>query len=287
MSLDVALATSRDYPDLDDDSVPLLEALRALGLRAEPRVWDSGFDAAGARLCLIRSTWDYDSRRDEFVAWARATAARTDFAPAAAVVEWNSDKRYLRELEARGVPVVPTAWLATWDSPADVMGARGWERVVMKPAVAAGSRGLRRLARAEAHDAQPAADALLARGPVLLQPYLPSVESDGELSLIFGEGELTHAVRKRPRSGDFRVQPEWGGSFTREEPGDAEIEVARLALGALDHTPLVARVDLVSAPGGPVLMELELIEPRLYLSAAPEAAARLADAVARRLGGAT
>lgn len=282
--LDIALATSREYPELDEDSVPLLDALRSRGLRCEPRVWDSGFDPAGARMCLIRSTWDYDSRREEFLSWARKTSDSTVLIPSLETVAWNTDKRYLQDLEARGVELVPTAWLAHGERLADVMQAPGWERAVMKPAVAAGSRGLTRISLDGAAGVQSAADALLERGAVLVQPFLASVETEGELSLLYADGKLTHAVRKRPRTGDFRVQPEYGGTFALEEPGASELEAARTVLAALDEIPPVARVDLVTGDAGEaLLMELELIEPRLFLRAAPDAAARYASAVAKRV----
>ncbi len=282
--LDIALATSREYPGLDEDSVPLLEALRSRGLHCEPRVWDSGFDPAEARMCLIRSTWDYDTRREEFLAWARATNDRTALLPSLDTVVWNTDKRYLQDLEARGVAIVPTVWLARGETLTEVMTARGWERAVIKPAVAAGSRGLMRVEVDEAAEAQPAVDALLERGAVLAQPFLASVESQGELSLLFAEGELTHAVRKLAWPGDFRVQPEHGGAFGVEEPSASALDAARTVLAALDDTPPVARVDLVTGENGqPLLIELELIEPRLFLRAAPSSAARYAAALAKRL----
>jgi len=282
--LDIALATSREYPELDEDSVPLLDALRSRGLRCEPRVWDSGFDPAGARMCLIRSTWDYDLRREEFLTWARKTSDSTVLLPSLETVAWNTDKRYLQDLEARGVAIVPTVWLAHGEPLTEVMTARGWGRAVVKPAVAAGSRGLLRVEANEAAEAQPAADALLERCAVLVQPFLASVESQGELSLLFADGELTHAVRKLARPGDFRVQPEYGGSFKLVEPGPSALSAAQTVLGALDETPPLARVDLVADEhGAPLLIELELIEPRLFLRAAPSSAARYAAAVAKRL----
>ncbi len=282
--LDIVLATSADLPGLDEDSVPLLEALRSRGLSCEPRVWDSGFDPGEARLCLLRSTWDYDLRHEEFLAWARETDARVALLPSLATVTWNTDKRYLLDLEALGADVVPTAWLTPGASLADVMDERRWERAVVKPTVGAGARGLITVRRAEAAARQEAADALLATGPALMQPFLESVQTEGELSLLFAEGELTHAVRKRPQSGDFRVQPEYGGSVALEEPGAAAVDAATRTIDTFTTPPLIARVDLVAGDGDtPLLIELELVEPCLFLRHAPAATERYADAVARRL----
>lgn len=204
--------------------------------------------------------------------------------PSLQTVVWNTDKRYLRDLETGGARVLPTAWLEPGQQLAGVMEAQGWERAVVKPAVAAGSRGLLRANLDEATAAQAEVEALLERGAVLVQPYLESLETEGELSLLFADGELTHAVRKRARPGDFRVQPELGGTFALEDPEAAAVAAAHQVLAALDEPPFLARVDLVSGEdGAPLLIELELIEPRLFLRAAPDAALRYAEAVARRL----
>ena len=166
--------------------------------------------------------------------------------PSLATVKWNTDKRYLLDLEALGADVVPTAWLTAGASLADVMDERRWERAVVKPTVGAGARGLITVRRAEAAARQEAADALLATGPALMQPFLESVETEGELSLLFAEGELTHAVRKRPQGGDFRVQPEYGGSVALEEPGEAAVDAATRTIDTFTTPPLIARVDLVA-----------------------------------------
>lgn len=178
---------------------------------------------------------------------------------------------------------VPTVWVGR-DSGADleeVLAAQGWEEAVVKPVVDLGARNLRRVRAGEGPDAL---ESILRRGGAIVQPFLPSVEEEGELSLIYIGGELTHAVRKRPAAEDFRVQSIWGGTVDLAEPDSSHLELAERALAQLDEAPLYARVDIVEDPNGePCLIELELIEPNLYLQTNPTAAEALADAALRTL----
>ena len=281
----IALATGADWPDLDEDSAPLVPALRERCIDVELPVWtDPAVDWGRYDAIVVRSVWDYFDRADEFAAWIdRVEAAAPVFNPPA-VLRWNAHKAYLRDLGERGVPVVDTLWAARGDALdlAPALAGRGWDDAVFKPAVAGGAEGLVRVRGAdEARAAQAQLDAHLAGGDVLVQPFLPSIETEGELSLFFAAGELTHTIRKRPKAGDIRVQPEWGGTpDVVEAPGEA-VAVARRAI---EHTPgelLYARVDLVRATDGTLrLIELEVIEPRLFLRLAPEATPRFADAIA-------
>ncbi|MFJ6782932.1 RimK family alpha-L-glutamate ligase [Streptomyces yangpuensis] len=284
----VAVVTSGPGLDEDTDLPLLLGALRAAGLSAEPVIWDAdpgkwgGFD-----LAVIRSTWDYVGRLDEFLAWAEATARVTRLWNPAPLVRWNSDKRYLPELAGRGVPVVPTRCIAPGEpcAEADFDGPHG---VVVKPSVSAGARDTARYAPGRAADAVRHARMLLEQGrTALVQPYLPLVEEEGERALIFFAGTFSHAIRKQAlltepgRMDNSRVAHPGAALHT---PTEAELRTALAALEAVPApgAPLFARVDLVSGGGAgePVLMELELIEPDLFLGLAPHAADRLALAVA-------
>lgn len=282
----IAIATCAAYGELKVDDRLLGEALESRGAEALPVVWDGAqprwqsFD-----LCLVRSTWDYHDKHEEFLAWTREVAGATTLHNPADLIAWNSDKTYLRELGERGVPTVATVWVDR-GSDADVeaiLAREGWEEAVIKPVVDLGAKNLHRV-RAGAGTAKDALAATLSRGAAMVQPFLPSLEEEGELSLIFIDGSFGHAVRKRPASGDFRVQSIWGG--TAEEAGAStdHLEVAKRALAHLDEPPLYARVDLVTGPdGSPCLIELELIEPNLYLSTSGTAAMALADAALKRL----
>lgn len=286
----IALATAPDVPASDQDEPVVARALEARGHDAPLVRWDdAGVDWAGFDAVLIRSTWDYIERVEEFQAWARAVeAAGTPLHNPAAVVGWNTHKGYLLDLEERGAPVVPTAWLGRGDrvALADVAADRGWPAVVAKPAVGAGSDGLVVVRAGEdPAAAQPALDALLARGDVLVQPFVASV-ADGELSLVVVDGRVSHAVRKVPAPGEARVQVEFGGRYLPEEPDRDTVRLAEWVVGATGHDLLYARVDLLADVDGTWLLnELEAVEPSLLLSWVPQAAERLVDALLERVAG--
>jgi glutathione synthase/RimK-type ligase-like ATP-grasp enzyme len=252
----VALATCEWLPGLDPDDAPLLAEL---GDQAEPVVWsDPDVDWSGYQAVLIRSIWDYFVRHDEFLAWL--DRVRVPMWNPADTLRWNSEKTYLRELEQAGIKTIPTAW----------EGEVPWDDAIVKPTVAGGSLGLRRAMKGE-----PIEPGFIA------QPFIPEVVSAGELSLVFFDGEFSHAIRKTPAEGDIRVQPEHGGVITAADPTPAELETAERVLAAAGRDLLYARVDLV---GDGMLIELEAIEPRFFFERGPSGAERrLTDALRRRV----
>jgi glutathione synthase/RimK-type ligase-like ATP-grasp enzyme len=284
----IALATCAGLPDLDPDDQLLIEPLRALGVDPIPAIWDDGdTDWASFDLVVIRNTWDYPARRDEFLAWTRRVDQLVNPAD---VVAWNTDKRYLADLAAAGVPVVPTTWLSPGESV--VLPPAG--RHVLKPAVGAGSLDAAAFSLHDAHEealAYEHATRLLSAGKtVMVQPYLHAIEERGETALIFLGGEYSHAVSKGAMLvGDRGLEA--GGLYVSEtiaprEPMDDDLSVARDALAAVPGGPdrlAYARVDLVpDANGSPLLIELELTEPSLFLGTSPGSADRFAN-VLRRL----
>lgn len=280
----IAIATCAAYPELKGDDELLREALARRGCKARSVVWDeAGTDWGETDLCLVRSTWDYHDKYEEFLAWTRRAKAATSLHNPADLIAWNSDKRYLRELADAGVPTVPTLWVergAEVDIAAELV-ERGWDEAVIKPVVDLGAKNLHRV---QADKAQEALATVLSRQEAMVQPFLPSLETEGELSLIYIEGKFSHAVRKHPAKGDFRVQSIWGGTVAAAKPEPQHVEVAERALAQLSEPPLYTRVDLVSDLNGtPALIELELIEPNLYLSTDGPAADRLAKAVLTQL----
>ncbi len=288
MTASIALVTCGDLPDLEADDRLVIEPLRAAGRVAEPVVWDDPtIDWAGYDLAVLRSPWDYASRRDEFVAWAsRVPRLAND----AATVAWNTDKRYLAELAGAGVDVVHTDWVApgsTWAPPA------GGEWVV-KPAISAGSLDTGRYDMADpehrAHAAAHVRRLQRAGRLVMVQPYLSAVDTYGETALVFFGGRYSHAIRKGP----MLEGPDLGteGLYKPEEivarqPTPAELERAEQVIAAIPASlppTLYARVDLIPGPDGtPVLVELELTEPSLFLEHSEGAPERLADAILARL----
>jgi len=281
----IALATSAALPGLGADDRRLLRALRARGLAAEPVVWeDRLFDWTAVSLCVIRSAWDYAYRRSEFLAWVERLADAVPLWNPAPVVEWNTHKQYLVDLAARGVPTVPTRVLGAGSSVtlADVLEETGWEEVILKAAVAQTGRYLMRVDPGAREAGQRHLDRLLRTEDMLAQPFMPGISDEGETSLVFLDGAFSHAVRKRPAQGDFRVHDDFEGTVERVAPEAAQLAVAAQTLAAVDEPLLYARVDLVPGPDGPVVMELELTEPDLFLRTADGAAERLAGAIAAR-----
>jgi len=286
----VVLVTGADFPDLWDDDFPLRDALREQGVIVDAVRWDdAGADWARYDLAVIRSPWDYFARRDEFVAWAWRVPRLLNPAD---IVEWNTDKRYLSELAAAGLPITPTTYVGpreTWTAPAD----GEW---VIKPTISAGSKDTQRYrlpgqrSQAEAHVAR-----LTAAGrTAMVQPYLAAVDTYGETSVLClpdAAGELTfsHAIRKSPMligPGGAALDP-GSEEITPRTPTPAELSVANRVLAAVPGGAkrlLYARVDLIPGPDGePLLAELELTEPTLFLRTDPASARRLATAILGRL----
>ncbi len=283
--LDVALATCLELPEPDVDLEPLLGALRAAGFTTEALAWDDPrADFAQARVTLLRSTWNYAEQPAAFLAWVERTSAVTSLWNPAATVRWNVHKRYLLDLEARGVPVVPTRLVKQGDETplAELAAARGWTDVVVKPAVSAGSRGTLRVRTDAASRAGGEAHlrALVASEDALVQPFLPSVEGHGERAIVTVEGVPTHAVRKSPR---FLGDPESVSAAVPIEPDEGAL--AARALSAAPGPVMYGRVDVARGPdGAPCVMELELLEPSLFFAQSPRALSAYVAAVARRLG---
>jgi hypothetical protein len=279
-TLDVLLASCRRLPEPDPDQ-PLLEAaLARRGLRVATAAWDDpAVDWGSAGACVLRSTWNYPHHAERFLEWVDRTAAATRLWNGAPVVHANIHKSYLLELERRGVPVVPTRVVPRGSTLRLREVAAGWDVVVVKPAVSAASLFTVRVDPDTLDEGEAHLRALCATRDVLVQPYQPSVEGPGERALVWIAGELTHAVRKSPRFSreDESVSP----ARLVEAP---ERALALQALATVGEPLLYARVDVApGAHGRPLIMELELIEPSLFLLQHPPALERFADAIAALL----
>ncbi|MGD2111348.1 MAG: hypothetical protein PVI86_18375 [Phycisphaerae bacterium] len=285
----IALVTRSNLPDWEVDDRPLHAAFADLGVELCHPAWDDrDFDWTACDAALMRTTWDYQDRRDEFLAWARRVAAAIPLYNPLPVIRWNTDKTYLRDLQSRGVTTIPTVWLnaGTTVDVGSALAARGWKRAFLKPAIGATARETLRfqtdragIEQAERHIAR-----LLPTEDLLLQPYLPSVERVGELSLIFIDRQFSHAVRKVPVPGDYRVQDDFGAS---DEPARVNANLVEMALdivNTVQHDLLYARVDFLRDEHDRLCVsELELVEPSLFFRHCPEAAPRLAAALLARL----
>lgn len=264
------LATCADLPDGDEDAELLVRALANRGVAARWVAWTDPDVDWSSGLVVLRSTWDYTADRDAYLGWID-TLPRV--ANPADVVHWNSDKVYLRELAAAGVPTVATTFAAPGQE------AQFFENVaefVVKPSVGAGSRGVGRFTHDRTAEARRHAEQLHAAGrTVLIQPYLDAVDTAGETALIYFDGRFSHAVRKGPMLPDGIAHPVQGWELYVEEqieprvPDPAELEVSAAVLAAVrdrfGSDQLYARVDLLPSADGPVLVELELTEPSLFL----------------------
>lgn len=274
---------------MDQDEAVLAAALRDRGAVVSEVPWrEATVDWSAFDAVVIRSTWDYTDDVDAFLAWARGVeAAGTQLHNSAEVVRWNVHKGYLIELEERGAPIVPTAWLGQGDEVAlaELAAARGWDGVVAKPAVGAGADGLLVVPPGtDPADHQPAFRALTAAGDAMVQPYVRSVHDQGELSVVVIDGHVSHAVRKRPRRGEVRTQIEFGADYLAEDPDPEAASLAEWLVEATGHDLLYARVDLLAADDGQWLLgELEAVEPALLLAWSDGGADRLAEAVLERL----
>lgn len=270
-----------------DDELAIAE-LRARAWRVEEIPWRRrDVDWGAFDLVVIRTTWDYQHDLDAFLdALSAIESAGVPLANPSALVRWNARKTYLRDLAARGVRVVPTRWGVGLSaeglrSLCDALGDGG---CVLKPTVSANAHDTWRLPR----DLDLSVAAELASRFTdrewMVQPFVASVLDEGEYSVFYFDGSYSHAIVKRPKSGDFRVQEEHGGLIAGIDPDPSLRLAADRVMAALDEAPLQARVDLVRLDDGSLaLMELEAIEPSLYFRTHPRAAERFADALARYL----
>lgn len=296
----IAVATYQDVPEAMPGDRLVIEVLEErYGVTVEAIPWDaSDVDWGQYEAVLIRSTWNYHRRPDAFLAWADdVEAAGAVLWNPASVVSWNAKKGYLRDLEQAGLPVVPTAWIPQGSriDLGTVLRDQRWPRAVVKPSVSATAFRTWISSQEEAEDHQGSLDVLLMEADAMVQPFLSQVQDAGEWSFVFfadhtGMFSFSHAVVKRPVAGDFRVQDEFGGSVAPAVPSPSllhQVEAIAEAVTRIAPGPLLyARIDGVVSKGSQaakdtfLLMELELIEPDLFLRYGDHAPERFADAVA-------
>jgi len=281
--IDVALVTCSEFPNLGRDDALLLPALAQRGIHARPVPWDDpAMNWSIPKLSVIRSTWDYHHRLTEFLAWAERAAALCSLWNPLEIIRWNTHKSYLRDLEQRGIPIVPTVWLAhgTYADLARLMADHSWQTVVVKPAVSASAYATLLVTEETIDQGQSHLSTFLATHDMMVQPFQHSVTTYSERSLIFIDGELTHAVKRSP---ELSLEPVQSHQNELATPQKDEIKLAQNILGSVDTPVMYARVDMVRGDNGAIhLLELELVEPSLFLHLAPHAVQRFADAIAMR-----
>lgn len=284
----VALITCERFSDLYEDDLRLVPALAEMGVTGAATVWSrpevdwNSFDAL-----VMRSPWDYFERVVEFRSWLDARiASGVLMINAPDIIQWNFDKSYLQDLARKGVEVVPSVCVAP-QAQADIAAlarGHGWNEIVIKPTIGGGGYRTHRLRLDELpRYAGEIAEILVDRG-LIVQPFLPEI-SDGELSLMFFDGVYSHAARKRPRAGEYRVQFQYGGTNESVEVSANLVAQARVCLENAPSMPTYARVDGVVKNGKFLLMELEIFEPLMFLARHPDAPERFARAISTRLTG--
>lgn len=270
-------------PGLSPSDRVLSAALEARGAVVSARPWDAVDASTPDTAVCIRSTWDYHLRIDEFRRWVSAfQSGPTRLWNPPDTVLWNLDKKYLHGLERQGIAIPLTRWLPSGSAldPAALFRGSGWSQAVLKPRVSASAHGTLLVTPETVLPGDVAAH-LSATG-ALLQEFIPEIRTRGEVSLMFFDGEFSHAVCKEAAAGDFRVQAHFGGG-ARVIPARPELVAFGARVLAAASLPWVyARVDVVDAARGPLLMELELIEPELFFHLVPDGADRLAEGLLRR-----
>ena len=287
----VALVTESRYiaPVETDDYIEnilledrlLARSLASHGITTTRVDWAGDVDWDQFDVALLRTTWDYFERLPAFRAWLAAVDGQTRLVNPLETLLWNLDKRYLADLAERGVSVVPTRYAEKGSSRSlqDIGRAEGWSEVVVKPTVSGAAWKSYRVSDLAAFEMT--WQALLAETEMMIQPFLPDVMVGGEVTVVAFGGKVSHALVKRPAPGDFRVQDDHGGTVHAHEPTASEVALAERALARLDTPPVYARVDMVRGPSGELLvMELEMIEPELWLRLRDAAAGEFASALA-------
>lgn len=285
-SIDCTLVTCIEYPELDDDDRILVYELHRRGIRVDVAAWnDPNIDWSQTRLVLLRSCWDYYKHYRDFLGWTSHVASVSAIRNVPGLLWWNADKWYLRDLESRGVPIVPTHWVRQGEK-LDLTAlakSRAWPELVVKPSRGAAADNVLLVHPTEESRAagQAHVDGLLQAQDALIQPFVSTVADYGERALVFFGGRFSHAVRKKPFDRVMIVSNERSAVV---DPCDDELAVASQAIAALRDEPLYARVDLLRSPDGQVYVnELELIEPGLYLAVHGPARTTFADLIEAEL----
>jgi len=282
--LTVLLAVDEATSELTEDDQHFAAALEQHGAHVAPLRW--GRAVAPEAVVVIRSTWDYIDRPTDFAQWLELLeAAHAKVHNSIALLRWNMHKRYLVELARRGVPTVPTRLVHSGEHvDLSILRAElGWHEVVVKPAIGGTARLAEHSGRVGLASLQEHLDHMLQREDALIQPFVESIATSGEISVISIAGEPCLAIRKAPAPGDWRTQTEFDGTAV-SVPLTASLEhIATAALGALDTTPAYARIDVTGYASEHRLVELELIEPELFFRFDPTVADRLAQHVLDRM----
>ncbi|MEM7230369.1 MAG: hypothetical protein AAF432_16305 [Planctomycetota bacterium] len=283
---DVRIATCAEIPDLTTDDRVIVSALRDHGFTVEVSVWDdASIDWSDTRLCVVRNTWDYHKKLDSFNAWLLKTDLVCPILNGLDTMLWNSIKWYLHELKNRGVPIIDTIWIRQGQTieVEEMLAKLSSDEIVIKPTIGATAHLAARLRRDDAAAVADHLRAVLGHADAMVQPFIPSVLETGEISIMVFDGVFSHAVRKKPKQGDYRVQDDFGGSIERYEPDAQQISLAEHIAGEVRECAY-ARIDLVQDDAGAWrVIEVEMIEPALYLAYGDHALRDFIETITSRL----
>jgi len=274
--------TCNRWPNISQSDTILAEALRARGHSVEPVPWQGDFARLQpADLILLRSNWDYHYDPSGFAAWLdQVEAAALPIYNPVALVRWNLHKGYLFDLQARGIPIPRTALLQAGDEPAPIFDQAGWTEAIIKPLTGASSHLVERVARTALDTWSAQSRAQRPDSRWLIQEFRPEIQQTGEWSLVFLAGHFSHAVVKQPNAGEFQLKSQYTDQIKRVTPPLTLLHQAQQVIAALSQVPLYARVDGIhSIDGNFLVLELELNEPGLYFTFAPEQAVHFAEVI--------
>jgi glutathione synthase/RimK-type ligase-like ATP-grasp enzyme len=277
--------TERDqYIDnvmLEDELI--IKQLEAKGLKVHRTNWDNpDFDFTTTKYVLFRAIWDYFDRFPEFSKWIEEVSQQTKLINPAEQIVWNMDKHYLKDLEDAGINIVNTNFIEIGDTRtlSNAIADSGWEHVILKPAVSGGARHTYKIKPGESNQHEAIYKELIAEEAMLIQPFINSIMDKGEVSFMVFGGKYSHAVLKKAKAGDFRVQDDHGGTVHHYEASAEEIEFVQNVMVKCKTVPVYGRVDVAWDNDGELaLVELEIIEPELWFRESEKSSVMLADAV--------
>ncbi len=283
----IGLVTCFDNAELIEGDRDLIPLLAARGHQAEAVIWNdvevvwTKFDAL-----IIRSTWDYYYHIEAFKRWlSMVLELKIRLCNSPEVIYHNLNKFYLRDFQAQGFPIIPTVFVPQTESlDLSFLADSPWEKVIIKPAISAGAYLTELFAAQDWQKVENGYREIAQKRDLLVQRFIPEVLTRGEVSMLFFEGVFSHAIVKVPKAGDFRVQSEFGGHYSRHEPTAAAVDLGYRMLASLEHLPTYARLDGIETPDGFLVMELEMIEPDLYLEFSPTARERFLSVCLANLG---
>jgi glutathione synthase/RimK-type ligase-like ATP-grasp enzyme len=271
---------------LDEDNY-VKKSLENLGLKVKRLAWDdSSFNWETTKSVLFRSTWDYFDRFQEFSIWLEKVSKITRLINSEKIIQWNLDKHYLNDLEKKGIHTIPTIYIekGTKTTLQTIHKENNWNHTILKPCISGGARHTYKLNPENLIEHEEILQKLISEEAMMLQPFQNSIVEVGEISLVIINGKFTHAVLKKAKKGDFRVQDDWGGTVHIYNPNKEEINFAEDAIKACIEFPAYARVDITTDNNGKLaIVELELIEPELWFRNNPKSANLLAKTIKNQL----